>query len=521
MKDQIPLRTQLPLVISLGAAAVILALTDLGASIDAKVDAALSPVTNFVSSIVFYAVPIDGVPFPLIVGWLMAGGLFFTFYMRFINIRGFAQALRVVSGRYSRADDPGEVTHFQALSTAVSGTVGLGNIAGVAIAISIGGPGATFWMILAGLFGMTTKFVECTLGLKYRRIDENGVVTGGPIYYLSDGLAKRGLPGLGKILAAFSAMMCIAGAFGSGALFQVNQAGQQFANVLVPLTGGETSIFNAGWLFGLIYAAFAASVIIGGIRKIAQVTSFLVPFMGLLYLGTALVVILVNYQAIPDAFTAIFTGAFAPEGVAGGAIGVLIQGIRRANFSNEAGLGSAPIAHAAAKTEEPISEGLVALLEPFIDTVVICTATALVIIITGQYQSAEVNDGILLTSSAFASAISWFPYLLAVAVVLFAFSTSITWFYYGRRSLQYLMDVGPRADRIFKIVFLVFIVAGSSMQLGSIINFADSVILGMAIPNLIGLYILAPEVREMLGSYFARLRNGEIAARPAVAQISD
>jgi AGCS family alanine or glycine:cation symporter len=458
----------------------------------------------------------ERIVFPFIVLLLISAAVYFTFFMKFINFRGFKQSLRIVSGKYDNPDDPGEVTHFQALTAALSGTVGLGNIAGVAIAVSIGGPGATFWMILAGLFGMTSKFVECTLGHHYRKIDEHGVVSGGPMYYLKQGLAERGLPGLGKILAALAAILCLFGAFGSGALFQVNQATQQFANTFELATGSGFFI-DTSWSFGMIYAAFAGFVIIGGIRKIAHVTEFLVPTMAAIYLSAALIIILFNIADVPAAFGAIFEGAFSPKGVTGGLIGVLIQGLRRASFSNEAGLGSAAIAHAAAKTKEPVAEGLVALIEPFIDTVVVCTATALVIILTGMHEVGGAN-GITLTSNAFASVFAWFPYILAVAVVLFAFSTSITWFYYGQRCFVYLFGQSRTLDLGLKVAFLATVIVGSAMQLTTLMDFADAMLLSMAFPNIVGLFILAPKVKRMLGSYLTRVESGEIQPFVAAGQ---
>ncbi|MEE8370783.1 MAG: alanine/glycine:cation symporter family protein, partial [Sphingomonadales bacterium] len=458
-------------------------------TLDQKINEAIAPMTNSVSSIMFSgiefsadkkthgAISFEGLALhdpnlngdgtdareriilPFIVIWLAGGAIFFTIFMKFINFRGFRQAIRITKGVYDNPDDPGEVTHFQALSAALSGTVGLGNIAGVALAVSIGGAGATFWMILAGLLGMTSKFVECTLGVHYREIDENGVVSGGPMYYLSRGLAEKGLPGLGKILAALSAILILGGTIGSGALFQVNQATQQFAETFQLATGWSFFV-DSGWSFGLIFAALAGFVIIGGIRKIVHVTEFLVPIMGILYLGAAIVIIGFNLGELPGAFAAIFDGAFSAEGVTGGFIGVLVQGMRRATFSNEAGIGSAAIAHAAAKTKEPIAEGLVALLEPFVDTVIVCTATALVIITTGLHE-AEGLDGITRTSAAFATVFDWFPYLLTVAVVLFAFSTAITWFYYGQRSLVYLTGPSRGIDFTYKAAFLGAMVVGS------------------------------------------------------------
>ena len=487
-----------------------------GKTIDAQINDIFTPLSTILSDIVFASFSAYGTEVPFIVLWLIGGGIYFTFYMGFINLSGFKQSIKIVSGKYDNPDDPGEITHFQALTAAISGTVGLGNIAGVAIAISIGGPGATFWMILGGFFGMTTKFVECTLGHKYRKIDENGVVTGGPMYYLSQGLAEQGLPKLGKLLGSLSAIICIAGALGSGALYQVNQSAAQFINVIVPLTGNENSLFyNASWIFGIIYASIAGFVVIGGIKKISHVTGFLVPIMAFIYIMASLLVIAFNYTELPFAFSAIFNGAFSPEGVAGGFIGVLIQGLRRSSFSNEAGLGSAAIAHAAAKTSEPISEGLVALMEPFFDTVIICTLTALVIIITGMHTTANPDDGIALTSMAFESVFSWFPYILALAVLLFAFSTSITWFYYGQRCFLYLVGESKIADILYKISFLAAIIIGSAMNLSSVISIADSVLLGMGFPNILGLIILAPLVRKMLKSYLSRLESGEI--KPCVS----
>ncbi|MEM8798603.1 MAG: alanine/glycine:cation symporter family protein [Pseudomonadota bacterium] len=453
----------------------------------------------------------DGsVGIPFIVIWLLGGAIFFTFYMGFINFRGFKQAIRVASGRYDNPNDPGEVTHFQALTAALSGTVGLGNIAGVAVAISIGGPGATFWMIMAGLFGMASKFTECTLGIKYRKINKEGVVSGGPMYYLTAGLAERGMAGFGKFLAVVFAVLCIGGAFGAGNMFQVNQSGQQFMSVIIPLTGGESSIFfGRPWVYGLAFAFLTGLVIIGGIRQITKVTERLVPLMAFVYLSAAFVVLGTYFADIPKAFAIILGSAFNFEAGIGAIIGVLVQGLRRATFSNEAGVGSAAIAHSAAKTREPVSEGMVALLEPFVDTVVICTITALVIIVTGFYQTQSM-DGIMLTSDAFKSVIGWFPYALAVAVLMFAFSTTITWFYYGQRSFLFLFGDNRAADISYKATYLVVLVIGASMNLSAIMDFADAMLLAMAFPNMIGLYIMAPEVKRMLKSYKERIRSGEI-----------
>ncbi len=441
---------------------------------------------------------------PLVVFWLVLGAIYFTFKMNFINLRGFKHAIDLVSGKF---DDPnhdhGEVSHFQALTTALSATVGLGNIASVAIAISIGGPGATFWMITAGLLGMSSKFVECTLGVKYRIIDKEGTVFGGPMYYLSQGLEKKNLGILGKVLAVIFAVLCVGGSFGGGNMFQVNQAFDQLQGQIPALVG------NGVW-FGVGFAMLVGVVIIGGIKSIAKVTDKIVPFMCGIYVLAALTVILLNITAVGDAISLIFNGAFNAEAAAGGFIGVLIQGFRRAAFSNEAGVGSASIAHSAAKTDEPVSEGIVALLEPFIDTVVVCTMTALVIIFTGEYANQEGLSGAILTSKAFGKSIPWFPYVLTVAIVLFAFSTMVSWSYYGERAWAYLFGQSKIASLVYKAIFLIFVVIGASIELGAVVDFSDMMILGMAFPNILGLILLSPEVRKDLKEYFRKIKSGEI-----------
>lgn len=402
----------------------------------------------------------------------------------------------------------GEVSHFQALTAALSATVGLGNIAGVAIAVSIGGAGATFWMIVAGFLGMASKFVECTLGVKYRDIEDDGTVYGGPMYYLTKGLKSKGLGGLGKVLAVLFAIFVIGGSFGGGNMFQVNQAFQLVENI----TGGENSILHGnGWAFGLVMSVLVGIVIIGGIKKIAKVTDKIVPFMVVIYVAAALYVIFSNLNMVGDAFVQIFNGAFNPEGIAGGVVGVLVQGFRRAAFSNEAGIGSSSIAHSAVKTKYAASEGMVALLEPFIDTVIVCTMTALVLIITGNVtaENATLNDtqAILLTSGAFESAISWFPYVLAVAVVLFAFSTMISWSYYGFQGWSYLFGRTKKAEYIYKTLFCIFVIIGAAASLGSVIGFSDAMIFAMMVPNMVGLVILAPRVKEELNKYMKAIKD--------------
>lgn len=487
-------------------------------TLDQRIDAKVRPVADAISGAIFHSVRVGGtddapVTFPLIVGWLILAGLIFTFYFRFINIRGFRHGLQLIRGRYSDPNAPGEVSHFQALTSAVSGTVGLGNIAGVAVAITVGGPGATFWMILAGLLGMSSKFVECTLGVMYRLEKPDGTVSGGPMYYLSRGIGDNypKLKGFGKTLAFIFAFCTMAGAIGAGSMFQANQAYAQFFNI----TGGDAGpLAGRGWLFGLGIAALAGAVVIGGITRIGSVTSKLVPAMALFYVVGCLVVIGVNIEHLPAAFGSILSGAFTAEGVQGGVLGALIVGFRRAAFSNEAGLGSAAIAHSAVKTREPLTEGFVALWEPFIDTVVICTMTAIVIIITGQHQVAG-TDGVQLTSNAFGTVSSWFPLALTFAVFLFAFSTIITWAYYGAKACSYLFNESKVALYGFKFVYLSMAVVGCTMQLGSIVDIADALLFIMAIPNLIGVYLLMPVVKRKLVLYQARLRSGEI--KPYVA----
>ncbi len=472
-------------------------------SFDTKIDNFVQPLTDALSSFIFFSIPMAGVDVPLIVCWLIFGAVFFTGYLGFINVRGFKHAIDIVSGRFTDPQDKGEITHFQALTAAVSGTVGIGNIAGVAVSISLGGPGAIFWLIVAGLVGMTTKFVECTLGVKYRQINPDGTVSGGPMYYLRDGLKNKGLGGLGKFLGLFFAISIVIGCLGIGNMFQSNQAYVQ----LLQVTGGESSALQGkGWLVGLGMAALVALIIIGGIRSIARVTVKLVPFMIVIYIFGALIVIVMNAAELPRAVSAIINGAFTGEGVVGGALGAMIIGFKRAAFSNEAGLGSASIAHSAVKTKSPLTEGFVALLEPFIDTVVICTLTGLVLI-TSFPTEILMGDGLVgieMTSAAFEKSISWFPLPLSIAAFMFAFSTMLAWAYYGTKGWTYIFGEGKSKELIFSLIFCVFIVIGASVQLNSILDFADALIFVMAIPNLIGLYILAPEIRADLKTYWAK-----------------
>ena len=545
-------------------------------TVSEKFDEFLKPIAEGADAVVFYSIPLgDGQKIPIVLVLLAGTACFLTVYFKFINLRSFRLAFRTVRGKYSSSDDPGQITHFQALSTALSATVGLGNIAGVAVAIGLGGPGAVFWMVVMGFMGMSSKFVECTLGVKYREIDKNGKVSGGGMRYLSKGLSERGFPLLGKILAIIFAVACIGGAIGAGNMFQINQSTAQVVETFhLPE--------DKKWLFGLIVAVVVGSVIIGGIRSIARVTSFLVPIMTLVYVTACIVVLAGHFADIPEALGVIIQDAFSGQAALGGFIGGLIQGIKRGVFSNEAGLGSAAIAHAAVKTRRPASEGVVALMEPFIDTVVICLMSALVIVTTGVWKadastkgnltlyqephsdsqvvesfpndslvkvvaldkknpwaetvadslkSAKEEEknwvkvvltesdkegflpastlvdrsgwggGIWLTSRSFGSVISWFPYVLTIAVVLFAFSTMICWYYYGEQALSFLVNGNSWALLAFKLFFCFSVVVGSAASLSNVLTLSDAMYFAMVLPNLIGLYFLLPVVKEELARF--------------------
>jgi AGCS family alanine or glycine:cation symporter len=475
---------------------------------EARADAAMGRFNGWITAVFFFDLIWwnPDASLPLVVAWLVIAAIFLTLRMGFINLRGFWHAVKITRGKYTNPAEPGDVSHFQALSTALSATVGLGNIAGVAIAVSIGGPGATFWMIIAGLLGMSTKFAECTLGQAYRGFGARGNVLGGPMQYLAKGLEERGLLRLGKVLAVLFAVLCIGGSLGGGNSFQVNQSLNALQETIPALAG-----FN--WVYGLIMTALVGIVIIGGIRRIAHTAEAIVPLMAVVYVIAALIVILTNLPVIPSAFRTIFEQAFKPDAAYGGFIGVLVMGFRRAAFSNEAGAGSAAIAHAAARTEYPIREGLVSLLEPFIDTVVICTMTALVIVVSGAYNNPEYQDlitanaGAALTSRAFGEHLKFFPYILSIAVVLFAYSTMISWSYYGERCAVWLF--GANASLPFKVLFLVFVFLGSIITATQVLQFGDLMILGMAFPNLLGVYILSGKVKGMLDTYWAQYRAGK------------
>jgi len=467
------------------------------------VDAFFIPIVNLFAQILFF--PIGGPQgFPVIVLWLILAALFFTLRLGFVNIRGFKHAIAVLRGHFDDPHDTGEVSHFQALATALSGTVGLGNIAGVAVAMQLGGPGAMFWLTVAGFLGMTSKFVECTLAVKYRHVLADGTVLGGPMYYLTQGFRDRGLRPVGQGLAVLFCLLGLAASLGGANMFQANQAYAALAQLIPGLPN---------WLFGLILAALAGVVIIGGIRRIGAVAEKLVPTMAAIYVGACLIVLLSHMGQIPTAIAAIVHDAFAPTAVAGGLVGVMVQGIRRSSFSNEAGIGSAAIAHAAARTDEPIREGMIALLEPFIDTIVICNMTAIVIVLTGTYQETGLQ-GVELTAQAFSTTvIGWFPVILSIAVCLFAFSTIISWSYYGIQTWAYLF--GRNTTIVYKVIYIVCVFLGSLASLSVIIDFSDLMLLGMAFPNLLGCYILSNEVAADLKDYWQRLNTGQM---PTYAQ---
>ena len=505
-------------------------------TLDQKIDAWFGIITAPFVNAIFYEVPIGGYNAKLVVFWLAAAGLVLTVAFKFINIRAFGLALRTVRGKYSLPGDPGEVSHFQALSAAVSGTVGLGNIAGVAIGIQNGGPGVAFWLFLSGFLGMSTKFAECTLGVKYREFDAQGRVHGGAMYYLRKGFAERGMKPVGLALAGFFAVMCVFASFGGGNVFQVNQVTAQLVNI----TGGETSFFHdKQWLFGSFMAAMTALVIIGGIQGIARVTDKLVPLMCVTYVGSCLIVLGVNAPEILPALARIVREAFQPRAaVIGGLLSAFLWGMRRATFSNEAGIGSAPIAHAAAKTRRPASEGVVALLEPFLDTVVVCTMTALVLVVTMRFDGASGNFtihdhafvlgqvvgdgtkfGIQMTSLSFETVNSAFKYVLFACVFLFAFSTLITWSYYGMQAWQYLFGKRALVAWSYKVIFCLIVVVGSSASMGNATDFSDASLFAMSIPNLIGVYFLLPVVRRELDRFvaFSRRVDAEIPIAEADA----
>ncbi|WP_084722072.1 alanine/glycine:cation symporter family protein [Sulfurovum lithotrophicum] len=474
-------------------------------------DSIFDQINSILASVFFFDIffgQVEGTSMPFIVAWLVVGGVFLTFRFGFINVRMFSHAFKIITGQYRTADDVGEITPFQSLTTALSATVGLGNIAGVAIAIAVGGPGATFWMILAGFFGMTLKFTEVTLAQIYREKRPDGRIMGGAMQYLSKGLASKGHAKLGKVLAVLFAILAIGGSLGAGNAFQTSQA-------MGVLTDRVPFFASYPIVFGLIMAAIVGFVIIGGIKRIASTAEKIVPLMVLIYLAASLWILVANASAVPTAIVTIFHEAFTPTAAVGGMIGVLVQGFKRAAFSSEAGIGSAAIVHSTASVKYPVRQGMVALYEPFIDTIVICTMTALVIVTTGVYDPSgefanlvAAKQGAALTAAAYGTVISWFPVILSFSIILFAFSTMISWSYYGERSWTYLF--GEKYTLVYKLIFIAFTVMASVTSASAMLEFSDLLILTMSLPNIIGLYILQGEVKANLNAYLAKWKNGEL-----------
>ena len=462
---------------------------------------------NVVELLAFFLFADLGTGMPLIVAILLFGGIFYSFFFGWISLRGIKHSIDVIRGRYDNPDDPGEISHFQALTSALSATVGLGNIAGVAIAVSLGGPGAIFWMVATAFFGMSSKLASCTLALMYRKIHPDGHISGGPMYYLENGLAGKGLKEFGRTLAVLFALLTVGGSLGGGNMFQANQT--------LEILGTVSPWFKTyNWVVGIALALLVSIVILGGIRRIGQVTSRIVPIMCLLYVITSILIILSRIADVPAMIGTIIGQAFSPEAIYGGFLGVLITGIKRAAFSNEAGLGSAAFAHSAARTNEPAREGMVAMIGPFIDTIIICLMTGLVCMITGVYNDPQFQAqqgfavGVSMTAAAFDSFIPGARYVLAIAVLLFAYSTMISWSYYGERAWEYLF--GARVTTVYRVIFVGFVFIGSVTALGNVLDFSDMMILGMAFPNIIGGIILSPQIKACLQDYWGRLQRGEM-----------
>ena len=486
------------------------------AAIQEKINGRVNTVVGFLEKVLFFAIPIPSTDksIPLVLLVLILGGIFFTFRFGFINVRLFGHSIAVIRGKYDRPEDEGEISHFQALTSALSATVGLGNIAGVAVAIATGGPGAVFWMWFIALFGMSSKFVSCSFAQLYRRVTPDGRILGGPMIYLEDGIKEKypALAPLGKIFGIMFAIFTMLAAFGGGNMFQGNQT--------FKILSTEFGVSNDyAWLFGVILAALVGCVIIGGIKRIGEVTSKMVPAMCVFYCTVCLIIIFKNAGQVPEMIGSIFQSAFSPEAVFGGMIGVLITGARRAAFSNEAGLGSAAIAHAAAKTDEPVREGIVAMIGPFIDTIVVCTMTALALLITkahidpatGQPFVEEIakQKDIAMTAEAFRTLGDWVPYLLCIAVCIFAYSTMISWSYYGERAAEYLF--GRRGVVPFRIVFVIAVILGPILSLKAVLDFSDMMLFSMAFPNIIGLVIISGMLKSKVNDYVSRLKSGEMS----------
>ncbi|MCG8471801.1 MAG: alanine:cation symporter family protein [Desulfobacterales bacterium] len=474
-----------------------------------NLDAFFEPISNVLTSVIFYKVSLFGNEWSLIVCLLISAGLYCTLYMGFINIRGFKHAVRLAKGDYHDSSASGEVSHFGALCSAISGSVGMSNIAGVPIAIMIGGPGAIFWMIFAAFIGMSSKFTECTLATKYRTYKKDGTVKGGPMYYLSQGLAARGKEGLGKFIGKFYAWGLVIGCLGIGNLFQSNQIYNQLKN----LCGNEGAIMHSGWLVGLIGAIVVGIVIIGGMKRIAAMATKIVPMMVLTYIALVAVVLVLNGSFIIPAIKLIITDAFTAKAAGGGIAAAMMIGFQRAAFSNECGIGTAAIAHSAVQTDEPVTEGFVSMIEPFIDTIVVQFATALVVVTTMIAVPEYVNmglEGMSMSSWAFERHFSFAVYPLTFAAILFGFTCAVSWAYYGLKAFEFIFGEDPKRIFAYNVFYCLVYWSGAMINLKYVVNIADALIFVVAVPNIIGLYIMAPEVKAELNNYMERIKSGKI-----------
>lgn len=480
---------------------------------DRIIESIVGPVADVMSAIVFAEIPIFG-GIPLIVIWLMAAAVFLTVWLRFQPITGARHSFGVIRGKFTRKTDPGEISSFQALATELSGTIGLGNIAGVAVAVSLGGPGAALWIAAFGLLGMSVKMAEATLGVMFRRINADGTVSGGPMYYLRDGLKSIGWKKTGGVLAWLYALFTLLGVYGAD-LFQSNQVA-----AIVASSSGSDFLENNNWILGLVIATLVGLVIIGGVTSIGRWTSRITPAMAGLYLVSVVAVIMVNIDQLGPAIASMFTGVFSPEGVAGGIVGVAVIGIQRSLFSNAAGVGTAGFAHSASKTKRPATEGFNAMWGPFFDSVIVCMLTATAIVITGVHEgTAGEVEGVTLTASAFASVASWFPYLLTIAVALFGFSTVLAYAYYFEQAGTYIFGNSATTRWVLKAIWVIGPVIGASASLDAAISFADASFFLMAIPNLLGIYFLANVLRKEILSYRKAVSGGYIEEAPEQLQV--
>ena len=471
-------------------------------NVDAFMDNTVAPVSDAIAKVIFTTVPLPGGEIPIIILWILFAGIFFTIYFKGVAIWGLKHAVEQLVSPTNKGDGSGEVSSFQALATALSGTIGIGSIAGVAISISIGGPGAAFWIFFGAILGMSIKFAEATLAVRYRRFNLDGSISGGPMHYIAHGLTRKNMRWLGQPLSVLFAILCIGGGITGGNMIQINQTAHQ----IVFITGKETSLFHdCTWIIGLIVAVLIWLVVVGGIKSIAKVTTILTPSMCLLYIVSGLIVIAANIPQIPHALMLILREAFHPTAVAGGFFGIVVIGLRRSVQSNEAGTGAAAIVYATAQTKEPVSQGFVALLETFL-TGILCLFTSFAIVFSGVLDNTTIGQisGIELASNAFQSVISFFPIILSIIAVLFALSTLISWAYYGQKAWTFLLGEGKKRVLLFNVIYCAFIVIGSSLNVQSIINITDAMMLAMSIPNLIAIYILAPEIKKALNDYYQK-----------------